>query len=156
MKKGFTLIELLVVVLIIGILTAVAVPQYQKAVEKARMSEAIILTKAIAAAHQRYYMEHGAYLGPDDMQQLDIEIAGEITDGQRIKTKYFKYSPDGQAGPGVNSGHLALTWRISDTGTELYRIFIDPDDPNRTHCTYNGSANAIQKQLCSQLNDNGF
>jgi len=56
MKRGFTLIELLVVVLIIGILASVAVPQYNKAVMKARTAEAITTTNALRKAMNVYYL----------------------------------------------------------------------------------------------------
>ena len=72
MKQGFTLIELLVVVLIIGILSAVAVPQYQKAVEHARSAEALTLMAAMSESAQRYYDQHESW--PSDFSQLDVEI----------------------------------------------------------------------------------
>jgi len=71
-NKGFTLIELLVVVLIIGILAAVAVPQYQKAVEKSRATEAITLLKSVYQAADAYYMANGEW--PLTFDELNIEI----------------------------------------------------------------------------------
>ncbi len=69
-KSAFTLIELLVVVLIIGILAAIAVPQYQKAVEKSKASQALTLLKAISEACDSYYLEHGKHAS--SFSQLDL------------------------------------------------------------------------------------
>ena len=59
-KKGFTLIELLVVVLIIGILASVALPQYEKAVEKSRAAEAMQLLKYMHGQGQLCELANGA------------------------------------------------------------------------------------------------
>ncbi|MBR4508946.1 MAG: type II secretion system protein [Elusimicrobiaceae bacterium] len=77
-NKGFTLIELLVVVLIIGILAAIALPQYFKAVARSRATEAMMITKNVRDAAQRFMLSHNNAF-PATFDELDITIEPTTT-----------------------------------------------------------------------------
>lgn len=72
MQTGFTLIELLVVVLIIGILSAAALPQYETAVKKSRLSAYIPAVKTLADAEETYFLANGVYTG--NISDLDVDM----------------------------------------------------------------------------------
>ena len=94
--KGFTLIELLVVVLIIGILSAVALPQYTKAVTKSRFTEAMSNLKTIAQADRVCRLAKG---GDEtcNIDELDVSVGVTKPHSTQAETKDFYYYASGLA-----------------------------------------------------------
>lgn len=109
MKKGFTLIELLVVVLIIGILASIALPQYRKAVVKARFTEALTNLKAIGEAQQVCTLEKGSGC---DFNEMAITPPGTPNGGpDNMMTTYFNYQ-SGRSGMDANGN--TEVWTVAE------------------------------------------
>lgn len=144
--RGFTLIELLVVVLIIGILAAVAVPQYQKAVMRSRYATLKNITKSIADAQEVYYLANGEYTTRFD--ELDIDIGGTPED-ENDNQRNFDW--------GWCTMDRGVVYCTNSTIRVAYVIYYKhslsgSDVKGKTYCQPYGSTQGlpIQHQLCQQ------
>ncbi len=135
---GFTLIELLVVVLIIGILAAVALPQYQKAVLKSRFATLKPIAKAIKDAQEIYFEENGNYATSAELDDLDITIPTG-TDVQLSSTDTHEYVS-------LGASNLANRYRIYFNHSEnfagnIYCEVPSADEKGKEVCIAEGGSN---------------
>ena len=94
-RVGFTLMELLVVVLIIGILAAVALPQYTRSVDKAELARVEVLVSDVLKAEQLYYLANRAYT--NQMEDLDLQWPQFVYSNSWDDVRYYKDESSGYA-----------------------------------------------------------
>lgn len=155
-NAGFTLIELLVVVLIIGILAAMALPQYEAAVWKARFSEVLTTGKALETALSVYALENGlvnrAYLTPDD---LSVNPFAGMTDGGDgfYYSKYGGYAADVQSNRICWRGNLYRSSNHTDLLAEAGGCAFPNEASWMRYCYYESD---LGKKICSSAQALGW
>ncbi len=146
-KSGFTLIELLVVVLIIGILAAVAVPQYQKAVRKARFSEMQTVVSALVKEMELYYLTNGEYPAPDSWGNIQdvmhIDFQGCLFEGALITCPNFIVDMYGSRDKNIIAGSKDYTYGYG-------QFLAHSQYPNRRECFANVD-NKFAVELCTSI-----
>ena len=125
-QKGFTLIELMIVVAIIGILAAIAIPQYQNYVGRANVAAAVSTLSSNKTGLENYVMENGFF--PNGTS----EAVEEEKDGDGNITTAFVPDQRKKEGLGIvepTFGTVSLVQAAADSGAGAIRVKMNTGNP---------------------------
>lgn len=145
-KKGFTLIEVMIVIMIIAIITAVLMPHYECAIEKTKVSEALLVTRAIADANRMYDLKNGSYT--NNIDSLDVQIPGKegLLSQENKDTRLFAYG----AGLADDQTSIATADRLP---AETFYSLIIYTNKNGVGCKYFSDKG---KKFCMSLGEDYY
>lgn len=153
-KKGFTLIELLTVVLIIGVLTSIALPQYTRSIERSRATEAMTNVKAFNDAVYMYAASRPDSACPTSFAKLAMSVSG-TSDTTTLSTKAFKYELNkaNQMIPGTECKGVTAT-RINAKKYKyiIWNPFVTSGSTGKGAVLACYGADTTNKELCQSLN----
>ena len=127
-RKGFTLVELLVVILIIGILSAIALPQYLKATERARAAGALSIMGSLARAERIYQSLHSTMTYHVTLLDFTEPVTFKQNSRNVFATKDFLFTvKKAKNAAGETTSSLLVSAQRSDeftpfTGKDAYMI----------------------------------
>ena len=158
--SGFTLIELLVVVLIIGILSSIALPQYRIAVEKARMAEPLSMIGSLTKAIDVYLLANGMPNYSED--DGNVEFVGNSNITLDADVEAVLDCPDDA--DFCYSEHYSYDVYCYDGGctisieqqNEDYRLYVNKYDVNGTWTRECSSLSSLGDKICKSMEPQGW